>query len=311
MQRMSKTLLAVLLVCGLAVGFAAMGQTEFRVSFSWPTYADPAVGSDYSSSSTFVNIYDSLVYPNVEGGVRPHLAELWETSDDGLEWTFYLRKGIKFHDGTELTAQDVKFSMDRLTTIGEGYGYLFSAVESTEVVDDYTVRFTLSEPLGPFIAIMVRLYVLNKDLVMANLQEGPYGEYGDYGKKFLLTNDAGSGAYTIKEFPLESYVLMEKVPDYWGNKYVGMIEDEAPDLVQFFGITEPVTVRTMMANRELEICDQWQPEESLVTLDAIEGVDIARFPAELATINLFRLVSYFSVSSLYLTASLTLSAFLY
>lgn len=276
MQKMSKSLLAVLVVCGLAVGFAAVGQTQLRISFSWPTYADPAVGSDYSSSSTFVNVYDSLVYPTLEGGVRAHVAELWEVSDDGLAWTYYLRKGIEFHDGTELTAQDVKFSMDRLTTIGEGYGYLFASVESTEVVNDYEVRFILSETVGPFETNIVRLYILNEDLVMANLEDGEYGEFGDYGKKFLLTNDAGSGAYTIKEFPLESYVLMEKYPDYWGRNYVGMIEDDSPDLVQFFGITEPITVRTMLANRELEITDQWQPEESLATLDALEGVDIAR-----------------------------------
>jgi peptide/nickel transport system substrate-binding protein len=257
MQRMSKSLLAVVLVCGLAVGFAAMGQTMLRVTYAWPTYADPAVGSDYSSSSTFVNLYDSLVYPTLEGDVKPHLAEVWESSDDGLIWTFYLRKGINFHDGTELTAEDVKFSMDRLLTIGEGYGYLFlGRVESVEVVDAYTIRFTLAQSFGPFLTNLVRLYVLNKDLVMANLEDGPYSEYGDYGKKFLLTNDAGSGAYFIKEFPLEEYVLMEKYPDYWGYNYTGMTNPNMPDQIQFIATTEAMTVRTMMANQELEISDQ-------------------------------------------------------
>ncbi len=278
MQRMSKSLLAVVLVCGLAVGFTAMGQTMLGVTYAWPTYADPAVGSDYSSSSTFVNLYDSLVYPTLEGDVKPHLAELWESSADGLEWTFYLRKGINFHDKTELTAEDVKFSMDRLLTIGEGYAYLFlGRVESVEAVDNYTVRFKLAQSFGPFLTNLVRLYVLNEDLVMANLEDGPYGEYGDYGKKFLLTNDAGSGAYLIKEFPLEEYVLMEKYPDYWGYNYVGMAKDNMPDQIKFIATTEAMTVRTMMANQELEISDQWQTEEAFATLDAIEGVDIAKF----------------------------------
>ena len=276
MRNMSKSLFVAVLVCGLAVGFATMGQTQLRVTFSWPTYADPAVGSDYSSSSTLVNVYDSLVYPTLEGDVKAHLAEVWEATDGGLTWTFYLRKGITFHDGTELTAEDVVFSMDRLLTIGEGYGYLFlNRVESVEAVDDYTVRFKLAQSFGPFLTNLVRLYVLNKDLVMANLEDGPYDEYGDYGKRFLLTNDAGSGAYTIKEFPLEEYVLMEKHPDYWGYNYVGMIEAEAPDLIKFIATTEAITVRTMMANQELEISDQWQTEEAFATLDGIDGVDIA------------------------------------
>lgn len=262
-----------LLVLGVGlIGWAA-GNTALRVTFAWPTYADPAVGSDYSSSSTLVNLYDSLVYPTLEGGAKPHVAESWDPSPDGLTWTFYLRSGVKFHDGTELTAEDVAFSMDRLTTIGEGYGYLFlGRVASTEVVDKYTVRFHMAETFGPFLTNLVRLYILNKDLVMANLEDGPYGDFGDYGKKYLLTHDAGSGAYTIKEFPLEEYVLMERYPDYWGE-----IDPDAPDEIKFIATTEAMTVRTLMANKELEISDQWQTAEGFATLDRMEGVDIARF----------------------------------
>jgi peptide/nickel transport system substrate-binding protein len=250
----------------------AAAKKQLRVTFAWPTYVDPAVGSDFSSSSSFVNLYDSLVYPTAEGDVIPHLAERWEASEDGLTWTFYLRKGVKFHDGSELTAEDVAFSMDRLTTIGEGYAYLFMGrVKQSEVVDDQTIRFHMSEPYGPFLTTIVRLYILNKDLVMANVKEdGPYGEFGDYGKEYLLTHDAGSGAYRLKEMRLEEYELMERFDDYWGE-----VKPNAPDEVKFIGTTEPITVRTMMARRELEIADQWQTTEAQKSLDAMEGVDIA------------------------------------
>jgi len=257
----------------VSIGLVCWAGGSLRSTFAWPTYADPAVGSDYSSSSTLVNLYDSLVYPTLEGSVKPDVAESWDASPDGLTWTFYLRSGVKFHDGTELTAEDVAFSMDRLTTIGEGYGYLFiGRVASTEAVDKYTVRFHMAETFGPFLTNLVRLYILNKDLVMANLEDGPYDDFGDYGKKYLLTHDAGSGAYTIKEFPLEEYVLMEKYPDYWGE-----IDPDAPDEVKFIATTEAMTVRTLMANKELEISDQWQTAEGFATLDRMEGVDIARF----------------------------------
>jgi peptide/nickel transport system substrate-binding protein len=253
---------------------ATESKRELRVTFAWPTYIDPAVGSDFSSSSSFVNLYDSLVYPTPAGDVIPHVAERWETSGDGLTWTFYLRKGVTFHDGTELTAEDVAFSMDRLTTIGEGYAYLFMGrVKQSEFVDKHTVRFHISEPYGPFLTTIVRLCILNKDLVMANVKKpGPYGDLGDYGKEYLLTHDAGSGAYKLKEMRLEEYVLMERFDGYWGE-----VKPNAPEEVKFIGTTEAITVRTMMARRELEITDQWQTQEAQVSLDALEGVDLATF----------------------------------
>ena len=253
---------------------AEEAQRQLRVTFSWPTYIDPAVGSDFSSSSSFVNLYDTLVYPTPDGDAKPHVAERWEASDDGLTWTFYLREGVKFHNGNELTAEDVVFSMDRLTTIGEGYGYLFQGrVKSSEAVDKYTVKFTMNEPYGPFLTTLVRLYILNGEEVMANIDaSGPYGELGDYGKQYLLTHDCGSGPYALKEMRLEEYLLMEKFADYWGE-----FAPNAADEVKFIGTTEPITVRTMMARQELEISDQWQTSESLKSLSEQEGVDIATF----------------------------------
>ncbi len=263
--------------CVLSIGSenaAAEPKRELRVTFSWPTYIDPAVGSDFSSSSSFVNLYDTLVYPTPDGDAKPHVAERWEASDDGLTWTFYLREGVKFHNGNELTAEDVVFSMDRLTTIGEGYGYLFQGrIKSSEAVDKYTVKFTMNEPYGPFLTTLVRLYILNKEEVMANIDASDlYGELGDYGKQYLLTHDCGSGPYTLKEMRMEEYLLMERFEDYWGD-----FAPHAPDEVKFIGTTEPITVRTMMARQELEISDQWQTSESLKSLSDQEGVDTATF----------------------------------
>ena len=245
-----------------------------RQTFAWPTYIDPAVGSDYSSSSSLVNLYDSLIYPTPEGTVNPHVAVSWTHTEDGLTWTFNLRQGVKFHDGSELKAEDVVFSMDRLITIGEGYSYLFEPyIESTTALDDYKVEFKLKKPIGPFIIYLVRLYILNKDLVMEKTAaEGPYGEFRDYGKDWLLTHDAGSGAYKVKEFRLEEELVMELFEDYWGE-----VKPNAPEELHFIGTTEAITIRTGMSNREIEIADQWQTEEALTVLDAMPGVDVAVF----------------------------------
>jgi peptide/nickel transport system substrate-binding protein len=246
-----------------------------RATFAWPTYIDPAVGSDFSSTSALCNLYDTLVFPNTEGGVDPNLAERWDVSVDGLTWTFHLKQGVKFHNGSELTASDVAFSMNRILEIGEGLAYVFlGVVEGATAPDDYTVEFKLTEPSGLFLISLIRLYVLDEQEVMANIvTPGPYGDKGDYGKEWLLTHDAGSGPYKVKEFPLEEYLLMEKYDDWFGT-----FVPNAPDEVRFIATTEAATVRTMMSRQELEITDQWQTIEALEALDGMEGVDVAAFP---------------------------------
>ncbi len=250
-------------------------KRALRVTFAWPTYIDPAVGSDFSSTSSLCNLYDTLVFPNTEGGVDPDLAESWEVSDDGLTWAFHLKKGVKFHNGSELTASDVAFSMNRILEIGEGLAYVFlGIVDSATAVDDYIVEFTLTEPSGLFLISLIRLYIADEEGVMANIvTPGPYGDKGDYGKEYLLTHDAGSGPYKVKEFPLEEYLLMEKYDDWHGE-----FASNAPDEVRFIATTEAATIRTLMSRQELEITDQWQTIEALEALDGIEGVDVAAFP---------------------------------
>jgi len=250
-------------------------ERVLRATFSWPLYADPAVGSDYASSTALVNIYDTLVFPTADGGTDPWLAESWDVSPDGMTYTFHLRKGVKFHDGTELLAGDVIYSYNRLHTIGEGYAYLISGITSAEAPDDYTVVFKLEQPSGLFVPSLARLSILNEDLVRANtVAEGAYAAEGDYGKAWLLTNDAGSGPYQIVEFPLEEYCLLEKYDGWWA---ADTFLPNAPTQVKFIGTTEAATVRALMSTGELEISDQWQTVEAYQALDKIEGVDVKTF----------------------------------
>jgi peptide/nickel transport system substrate-binding protein len=255
---------------------AEAAKRVLRVSFSWPNRIDPAVGNDYASSTSLANLYDSLVFPNAKGTVDPWLAKSWEISPDGLTYTFKLRDDVKFHDGTPLKASDVVYSFNRLKTIGEGYGYLVTPdVESVKAVDDYTIEFKLNKATALFLPSLVRLYVLNEKLVRSNTKaDGPYGADGDFGKEWLQTNDAGSGPYTVKEFPLEQYLLMEKNGDWWGT-----FNAKAPDEVRFIGTTEAVTIRSLMENEQLDISDQWQSFEAYQALDKMDGVTISPLPS--------------------------------
>ncbi len=246
------------------------------VTGSFPLYTDPAVGSNAIEASALFNLYDPLVFPALDGEIKPHLATEWEVSPDGMQYTFHIRKGVKFHDGTELTAEDVAFSMNRLLTIGEGFAYLYTDyIDNAEVVDDYTVQFNMKKTFGPLVPSLVRFYVLNKDLVMEHIEKpGPYGDMGDYGKKWLLANDAGSGPYEMVEMKMEESMLAQKFQDYWQD-----FEENTPEFFKVISWCDPVTVRTLMAQRELTITDEWQSIENINNMDQIEGVDVAMLSA--------------------------------
>ncbi|MEM3015558.1 MAG: ABC transporter substrate-binding protein [Nitrososphaerota archaeon] len=290
-RKLTVALVAVVLIAVVAavsllvLNTSLLGPTQqqrerlLRVSFANVPYMDPAVGSDEASSVYFLNVYDTLVYPNKDGTVRPHVAEKWEVSGDGMTWTFTLRQGVKFHSGRELKAEDVVFSLRRMITIGEGYGYLFKPyvdLERTRAINDRTVQIVLTKPFGPFLITLVRLYIVDSELVKQHIAEGTYGEMGDYGKNWLMAGeqDAGSGPYMLLEQKRGESVTLVKFDGYWGDT-----APNSPTKVIMYGFTEPTTIRTMMEKRELEITDQWQPLENYDAMDKIPGVEIAKVPS--------------------------------
>lgn len=249
-------------------------EKVLRVTSSLPFNIDPAIGADQSGRMLLINLYDPLVYPDEKGEPQPHIAKSWEVSEDGLIWTFDIRKGIYFHDGAEINASDVKFSLDRLLSIGQGNAYLFLGQNiGIEVTDEYTIKFNLEKPIGPFLSTLIHLYIINEDLIRENIkQTGEFGELGDYGKEYLQTHDAGSGPYKIKKVEVGTSVTMDINRNYWIP-----IDSSAPSHFQMIGTTEPVTVRTLLNKRELEIGDSGQSTENLAVLDRIEGIKIAKY----------------------------------
>lgn len=104
-------LVASLVLILSCVGYAQQTPTNEEVKVirhtnSWPCYIDPAVGSDYVSSIALCNLYDSLVFPNPDGSVKPWLAKSWEISGDGLTYIFELVPGVKFHSGNSMYHKD-------------------------------------------------------------------------------------------------------------------------------------------------------------------------------------------------------------
>jgi peptide/nickel transport system substrate-binding protein len=192
-------------------------------------FGDPA-HFDLDQSPTIVNLwpqspmYDNLVRFNpIDGGrtIIPDLAEKWEVAPDGSSYTFNLRKGVKFHDGSELTAQDVIATYQRRQNPPEGVvsirQELYRAVKSIEAPDPYTVTFVMSEPRGYFLEALATGWsvILSKKTLDDNK--------GDLRR---IPNYAGTGPYKFGAFTPRDKWVVEKNPDYWNKDlpYVDRIE---------------------------------------------------------------------------------------
>ncbi|MCK5021010.1 MAG: ABC transporter substrate-binding protein, partial [Candidatus Peribacteraceae bacterium] len=135
----------------------------------------------------------------------------YEVSEDAMEWTFYLREDAKFHDGSPVTAQAVKYSADRLIEIGKGPNSLFKGVidkDSTIVIDDYTVKFKLLKPFAPFLDVIPWLFIVNPNIVEENKGD-------DFGQMWLTDHGAGSGAFEIKRIVPGELYEFEAFENYW------------------------------------------------------------------------------------------------
>lgn len=229
---------------------------------------DPAKAIDYADSILMMNVYDTLVFPKPGGGVVPALAEKWTVAPDGKTVTFSLRAGARFHDGADVTAEDVVFSLERMVALGKGYAHLFKGISAT-APDKATVVFKLPAASAPFFASLVRLPVLNKALVLKNKQAGEHPQFGDWGQAFLSTNDAGSGAYRVTSHNPQDLTVMARF-----DKYFGSFASNAPDTARIRYGLEPATVRTLMPRREHEVTSQWLPQEIKKALAEIGGIDL-------------------------------------
>src|SRR5690606_30428839 len=136
------------------VAFAA-ARTDIKVGLVLePPNLDPTAGAAAAIDEVvYANVFEGLTRFASDGSVIPALAESWEISDDGLTYTFPLHSGVKFHDGTDMDAEDVKFSLERAMAPDSvnAQKALFADIASVEAVDPQTVRITLSKPNGNFL----------------------------------------------------------------------------------------------------------------------------------------------------------------
>jgi len=173
-----------------------------------PVSLDPALMRDWTTRQAIGHMYDTLVYIGADEEIRPRLAESWEVSEDGTVYTFHLRQGVTFHDGTPFNAEAVKFNFDRILDPefnSSHYSTLAAMIDRVEVLDDDTVQFVLPRPNYKFLA----------ELSMSSMIVSPTAVQ-QYGDDFAL-NPVGTGPFKFKAYEPDSHLELERYDDYWGG----------------------------------------------------------------------------------------------
>ncbi|MDO8673957.1 MAG: ABC transporter substrate-binding protein [Dehalococcoidia bacterium] len=185
------------------------GSLTIGITFESGNF-DPQIGSGNSSSALAAAVFDSLGEVDPNGKVRPGLAERWEISSDGKTHTFYIRKGVKFHNGDDLTGSDVKFSIERMLDPKASHqdaGVLRGQIDSVEMKDDYTIVLRLKQPQFELLkgfgddsggsAVVPKKYIEEK------------------GVDYFRSHPVGSGPWKVLNYTTMTRVDLEAVEDHW------------------------------------------------------------------------------------------------
>jgi peptide/nickel transport system substrate-binding protein len=205
-MKLWKTILAAAVLTLAAAGtpaFAARTDLVIGIPLE-PPHLDPTAGAAAAIREvTYANVFEGLTRIGPNSEVLPDLAESWTVSDDGKVYTFKLHTGVKFHDGTDFSADDVKFSLDRARAENSlnAQKQLFAAIDKVEVVDPATVKVTLTHPQGSF------LYNMG------------WGDAVIVSPKSADTNKekpVGTGPFKFDSWAKGSSITLLKSDHYWG-----------------------------------------------------------------------------------------------
>lgn len=222
------------------LGDAASGNLIAAIAGE-PDQLDPHKTTAYFSFEVLENVFDTLVEPDANLEMRPALAESWEVSPDQRVWTFHLRRGVTFHDGSPFTADDVVYSYRRIIDEELANVDKFSAVTDVTALDPATVRITVKQPtpnlltnLGGFkgMAIVSR----------ANVESGQ-----------IATHPIGTGPFSFAAATSGDSITLKANPTYWGG---------APKVsgVTFRFISEPSTALSALQAGEVDWTDSIPPQ---------------------------------------------------
>lgn len=186
-----------------------------------PQTFDPIQSTNSTVDQMNLNDYNALVQypPGQNATLQPQLATSWQISPNGLDYTFTLASGVKFHDGSPFTATDVAFSFNRVKQLNTGVASELGPFQTAKVLSPGKVELILSKPYAPFLDALSRVYILEAALVSKHLGS-------DQGQTWLGTHDAGTGPYQLTSYVSGSTASFSYFPGYfqgWKGHHVAQV----------------------------------------------------------------------------------------
>ncbi|CAN5819210.1 ABC transporter substrate-binding protein [soil metagenome] len=228
-----------------------------------PDRFDPHLTTAFSSFQILENVYDTLVQPGDDLQMEAALAESWEISEDNLTWTFILREGVTFHNGRELTADDVVYSYERIMDpdTAAANAFRFGSVESVTAVDDLTVEIALLRPT-PNLLVNIGGFKGMAIVPQEIVEDGT-----------IDSTPVGTGPFMFVSSSPDQGIILERNPNYWradeGLPYL--------DGIQFRQIPDPNTKLTDLQTGAVDWVDSVPPQQ-LESLAGDSAVVLGRVP---------------------------------
>ena len=221
---------------------------------------NPVGESNIEGAQNIDLVYEGPVQMDGQGNIIPSLATSWEPSEDFQTWTFRLRQGVTFHDGTPFNAAAVKYNYDRLLRVpGQSGGAWTSyADENTvEVVDDYTVIFRLTAPFPnlPMDMLYIRYSIVSPTWLKANATAADPETM-----EFSATNASGTGPFRLTKFVPDQRTIFDRNREYWGGVPGGKVKPQI-DSVIFQIIRDPEAARVELEARRVDIVESPPPAQ--------------------------------------------------
>ena len=227
------------------------------------------------------NVYETLTRFNPPGSselLSPGLAVEWESNDDATAWTFKLREGVTFHDGSPFNAEAVRTSLQRTIDLGLGAAFIFLPVASMEVVDDLTISFSLAwpAPLDLVMSSSFAAYIMSPDSAAQDSQW------------FNDGNGAGTGPYTIESVSPNENVVLARHDAYWGGWSDGQFDE-----IELRIIEDPVLAEQMIRSGDADFTFNL-PFDAYPSLGEDDSLSVVR---GLSMTNLFGLLNNVRLSA--------------
>lgn len=244
---------------------AAVEPSTLRVAVpTFPNSIDASIAAERNAQNVAWQMFDSLVFQNDDAEIEPALAEEWEVSDDGREYTFYLREDVQFHNGEPFNADAVVYSWERGQRSELEWSDRWARAHSVEAIDEFTVRITTESPDALLLGVMAQHWNMVPPEYTEEVGDAEFGQA-----------PVGTGPFQFVEWVREERIVMEANPDYWRD---GLPRVE--ELV-FVPIPESSTRMAAIQTGEVDIVNRLSFEQA-EALQGTAGVEVVTYPIDRA-----------------------------